>query len=136
MDVLLRKLPFCPELTQILSKKVIFSKVHPYSISIPVSLCSPIMLPSFRSNIWNVFCQAIFLHFRMVWVVQKKGKQNAFPHISSSQLCDEIGTYLTEKTFKMTKVQRLKRKLSIKTSLYNSHYQSSRFCCAPYQNFS
>ena len=28
---------------------------------------------------------------------------------------------------KMTKVQRLKRKLSIKTSLYNSHYQSSRF---------
>ena len=72
----------------------------------------------------------------MYVVVQKKGKQNAFPHISSSQLCDEIGTYLTEKTFKMTKVQRLKRKLSIKTSLYNSHYQSSRFCCAPYQNFS
>ena len=69
-----------------------------------------------------------------VVVVQKKKKKMettkrffTYFFFSSSQLCDEIGTYLTEKTFKMTKVQRLKRKLSIKTSLYNSHYQSSRF---------
>ena len=26
-----------------------------------------LVLPSFKSKIWNVFCRAIFLHFRMVW---------------------------------------------------------------------
>ena len=56
-----------PEFVSILGKKVIFSKGHPYSISIFVSWCSPIMLASFKTKIWNVFCPAIFLYFRMVW---------------------------------------------------------------------
>ena len=55
-----------PEFVSILVKKWIFSKGHPYSIFILVSQCSPIMLASFKSKIWNVFCPAIFLHFRMV----------------------------------------------------------------------
>jgi hypothetical protein len=58
-----------PEFVSILDKKVIFSKGHPYSISILVSQCSPIMLASFKSKIWNVFCPAIFLNFRMVCLV-------------------------------------------------------------------
>jgi hypothetical protein len=44
----------------ILSKKVIFSKGFPFFFH------SVLMLASFKSKIWNVFCPAIFLHFRMV----------------------------------------------------------------------
>ena len=57
-----------PEFVSILGKKVIFSKGHPYSISILVSQHSPIMLASFKIKIWNVFCPAIFQHFRMVCI--------------------------------------------------------------------
>ena len=55
-----------PEFVSIPGKKAIFSKGHPYSISIFVSYCSPIMWASFKSKIWNVFCLAIFLRLRMV----------------------------------------------------------------------
>ena len=56
-----------PEFVSILVKNWILSKGHPYSIFILVSYCSPTMLASFKSKIRNVFCPAIFLHFRMVW---------------------------------------------------------------------
>ena len=55
----------CLSLFQIQNLCQFWSK-RPYSISILVSWCSPIMIASFKSKIWNVFCPVIFLNFRMV----------------------------------------------------------------------
>ena len=52
-----------PGLRSIQVKKCLFSK---FGIFILVSYCSPIILASFKSKISNVFCPAIFWHFRNV----------------------------------------------------------------------
>ena len=54
------------------------SKGHISGIFILVSQYSPIILASFKSKILNVFCLAIFWHFRMVWDVWFK--KRTFKH--------------------------------------------------------
>ena len=55
-----------PKFVAVLGKKLIFPKGYPYSIFKFAYYCSHVMIASLKCKIWNVFCPAIFLYFRMV----------------------------------------------------------------------